>query len=58
MCKVEVIKAYGNYKVGDEISRMHPTTAESIKRSGFVKITVKESKVGSKDTDFYRVRKK
>lgn len=51
--KVEVIKEYGDLKVGDEITNMHPSTADALVVHKLVKIVKKETKLGTGVDDFY-----
>lgn len=51
--KVEIIKAYGDFKVGDTITRMHPSTAKALVVGKLVKIVKKETKNGTGIDDFY-----
>lgn len=60
--KVKVIKPFGNFEKGKELTNMHPSTAKALKAHGLVEIINEETKnpkeEDMKSTDFNNSDKK
>lgn len=56
--RVKVVKPYGNFKKGDELTRMHPDTAKTLVKKGLVEVVNEETKKGGGPDDFFQPMKK
>ena len=56
--KAKVVKPYGNFKKGDTISKMHPSTFAALEKKGLLKLVKEESKTGDEPDDFFNPKKK